>query len=105
LAKSIAKNLEIEYINLLRSNSQKAQKEMNYKERFKNIDYKLINDKTSLKGKSVIIVDDIVTTGSSMSSAAMLIRSLGAKRVLGATLGIAYRDDKLILDTSDRFIK
>ena len=41
----------------------------------------------NLKNKTVILVDDIVTTGSSMASASRLIFSQGAYQVIGICLG------------------
>ena len=43
-------------------------------------------------GKDVIIVDDIVTTGSSMGAAATLIRGLGCRKIYAAAVSIAYPD-------------
>ena len=92
LAHSLAKELGCEYMPLLTSKSKKAQKKLDREERITNaeFDFKRTPD---LKGKTVILVDDIVTTGASMGHAAMLIRSLGAKEVIGAALAIAYFDD------------
>ena len=39
-------------------------------------------------------MDDIVTSGASMGHAAMLIRGLGAKTIVGVVLGIAYSDER-----------
>jgi len=52
-----------------------------------NISYAL-----SLSGKKVMLIDDIVTTGTSMGSAATLLRGLGAKGIIGVCIAIAYRD-------------
>lgn len=104
LARKIGKILNIEYKRILTSKSEKSQKETSGTERRTNPNFSIIDDNLSLKGRDVIIVDDIVTTGSSLSSAGMLIRSLGARRIFGATLAIAYKDERIIFDTSDRFI-
>ena len=92
LAENISKRTGATYMNLLRSNVKTAQKEVYGKERENNVDFDVIND-ADLKGKTVIIVDDIVTTGSSMGAAAMLIRGLGAKCIIGATIAIAYKEN------------
>ena len=92
LAKSVAKRFGLEYVSLLKSNARREQKTLSFEERLKNIDFELTTDK-SLKGKSVIIVDDIITTGASVSAAATLIRSLGTRNIYGASLAIAYKDD------------
>lgn len=43
--------------------------------------------RASLDGETVILVDDICTTGSSLSAGAHLLRKAGASRVVGVTLG------------------
>ena len=94
LAENIAKCSGATYMNLLRSNVKIAQKEVYGKARETNIDFDIVRD-VDLKGKTVIVVDDIVTTGSSMGAAAMLIRGLGAKRIIGATIAIAYKENDI----------
>ena len=93
LAESVADLLELEYMPLLISKSKKAQKSVIGEARFSNaqFDYKSKKD-ISLNGYTVIIVDDIITTGASMSSCAMLIKAYKPTKVIGAALGIAYKD-------------
>ena len=91
LARALAKHFDAEYIPLLTSKSRKAQKSLEAVERFKNAEFRIKRD-IDLTGKNVIIVDDIITTGASMSKAAALIRSLGCKNILAATIAIAYKD-------------
>lgn len=43
--------------------------------------------RASLNGESVILLDDICTTGSSLSAGAYLLRNSGASRIVGVTLG------------------
>ena len=92
LAKNLANRLGAQYEKLLVSNVKIEQKKLHGESREINAKFSLINDSIDISGKTVIIIDDIVTTGSSMGAAAMLIHGLGAKRILGATLGIAYKD-------------
>lgn len=91
LSREVAKRLGAKYMPLLRSNSRKPQKSLEREERMKNADFSLISD-IDLGGKSIIIVDDIITTGASVSMAASLIRSLGARDITAACLAIAYKD-------------
>ena len=105
ISKKIAEKFGAEYRSLLISHSGKSQKTMKKEERLSNVDFALKDESISLSGKTVILVDDIVTTGTSMGVAAMLLRSLGTRKVFGASLAIAYRDDTLIFDTTDRFDK
>lgn len=91
LAKSIAKELGGEYISILKSKAKREQKTLETAERFKNADFYIVKD-IDLTGRDVIIIDDIITTGASVAKAASFIRSLGAKNIIAATLGIAYKD-------------
>lgn len=91
LAIEVAKKIGAKYENILVSNVKIEQKKLHGESRILNADFSVARD-IDLSGKTVIIVDDIVTSGSSMGGAAMLIRGQGAKKIYGAALGIAYRD-------------
>ena len=93
LAKRVGKILGIEYRCLLVSRAKKAQKKLYKYDRRRNAKfrYKRKNE-IDLSGKTVIIVDDIITTGASVGIAAAMIRALGTKKLIGASVGIAYKD-------------
>ena len=91
LARSLAKRVRATYIPFLASRAKRAQKSLEPLERFKNAEFYLTR-KRDLSSKTVIIVDDIITTGASIGKAASLIRSLGCKNIIAATLAIAYKD-------------
>ena len=91
LSQTVAKRLGAEYIPILKSNAKKEQKSLETADRFNNADFYIDRD-IDLTDRGVIIVDDIITTGASISKAASLIRSLGCKKIVAATLGIAYKD-------------
>lgn len=101
LALRVSKKLGIEYTEILKSRSKSPQKSVYGHERIENakFDYKCKKDYT-LKGKSVIIVDDIITTGASMSNCATLIRGLRPKRIIGACLGTAYKESRADFNSS-----
>ncbi len=101
LALSISKKLGIEYVELLKSKSKKSQKSVYGRERKENaqFDYKR-KDTASLKGKNIILVDDIVTTGASMTNCAALIKKLKPRRIIGACLGTAYKELYIDFDHS-----
>ena len=93
LAKAVSTRTGVEYIELLRSKAKESQKSVYGHARMENaiFDYKCRKD-VSLKGKRVILVDDIVTTGASMCNCATLIRGLGTRGIIGACLGTAYKE-------------
>ena len=83
---SVSKLSNVEYCNLLkRRRGSKAQKSLTAGERRKNIkDSVYLDNKTvsSIKGRTVILFDDVVTTGASMSACAQILKSAGAKNIL-----------------------
>ncbi len=92
IAKAISKKLSIPYVSVLKSKLKNAQKKTHGQKRFDNAEFDFIRRPDSVKGRRVIIVDDIVTTGASMGKCAMLVKSLGAKEVMGVAVAIAYKD-------------
>lgn len=105
LAKSLAKHFSAEYYQPIISISKRAQKKLTRNERLKNAKFIPKKNAVSLKEKSIILVDDIVTTGASMAACASVLKKLGAKKVIGATISIAYKDSYIPFDYSDRFSK
>lgn len=103
LAKSLAKRFSAEYYQPILSVSKRAQKKLTRSERLQNAKFKAKRKAQSLSGKSVILVDDIVTTGASMAACAKVLKKLGAKTVIGATLSIAYKDTYIPFEYGDRF--
>lgn len=94
LAKILSKELSIEYIPLLKSLAVRDQKQnKDRQERIANAKFDYLPNVPELKGKSVLLLDDIVTTGASLGTAATLIHGLGAKKIIGLTVAIAYKDD------------
>lgn len=91
LAREVAKRFRARYISLLASSAKRAQKSLETADRFKNAQFYIAKD-IDLTGKRVIIVDDIITSGASVGKAAALVRSLGCREIIAATLAIAYRD-------------
>ncbi len=93
LARSLARYFDCEYSAILVSRSKHAQKEARAKERIGNIifKYRKRNPK-ALDGRTVIIVDDVVTTGASIGTAASLIRALGAKKIAAVSIAATYKD-------------
>ncbi len=93
LARSIAKKLDIEYKQFLVAKAKNAQKTVQGAERIANAKFGYKQKPgEELKGTTVIIVDDIVTTGASMAGCASLIKALGVRKIIGAAVAIAYKD-------------
>lgn len=74
----------------------KQQRDLNSFERQLNMRsaYEVVNVESKINGKTVILVDDIVTTGSSMAACARLLYSEGAYAVMGVSLGLTEKNNK-----------
>lgn len=96
LSSRVARKLGAKYQKTLISRAKNEQKlSKNREERMKNARFDYLNKHIDLSGKTVVIVDDVVTTGASVSVAATLLKGAGAKRIIGASLAIAYNDNIL----------
>ena len=91
LAKTLGTILEIPVQSALHPRSKKTQKRLSAEDRKKNAAFSPRRG-VDLSGKRVLLVDDIVTTGATMGSAAMQIKGLGAKEIVGVCFAIAYKD-------------
>ena len=99
LARAVAKRLGAKYKKVLISKSKSEQKRAGSREeRLKNTEFRIKKKSIDLSGNNVILIDDIITTGASMSAAAMLLKGLGAKQIIGASLAIAYKDTQVFYD-------
>lgn len=89
IAKILAQNTGMRfYPNLLkRTKYMTPQTQLNRKERFKNVQSSFAaRKKLDLSGKTVIIFDDLVTSGATLDACAREIRKMGATRVCGFVL-------------------
>ncbi len=85
LARKLAEKFSLEEKDLLkRIKETKTQVKLRKKERAENIKGSFIL-KNEIAG-SVFLVDDVVTTGSTLLEAAKILKKKGAKRVIGLTL-------------------
>ncbi len=90
IAKKVAKNIEnLQYIPncLVKQKNTVAQSSLTKRQRIKNVKgvYKLQNEQM-LSNKSVVIFDDIYTTGSTVNECAKLLREANVKKILVLTL-------------------
>ena len=91
LARSVSKNLGIPYSELLRKVvNNKVQHKENARERKINVYgvYDLI-DGVDVNGKTVLLVDDVKTTGSTLNECAKMLKMHGAEKVFVVTFVIA----------------
>lgn len=84
LAHFIANYLDVDFLgNLLnRKHSNKNQVDLDHEDRLLNVADKIFfSEKYSVKNKTILLIDDIVTTGSTLSECAKVLKKHGAKRV------------------------
>lgn len=87
IAERMAENLGLARDNSLkRTRYKKPQTRLKKRERCENIKNSFVWKGGNLAGKNIILVDDVVTTGSTMNEAARALKQKGAKRVLGAAV-------------------
>ena len=93
LAKGIANRLNIPYNNCVhRWRETEVQSLLKRADRGKNTKGAFIADKTRVKNKNILLVDDVITTGATMNSCAEELRQKGAQRVVGVSF--AKRGDR-----------
>ena len=104
LSRATAKLLGANYQDLLISKAKKLQKKTkSTAERISNADYVIKHKRRDLSGKKIILIDDIVTTGASLGACAVQLKIAGAGKIVGASVGITYKDKYIPFDTNDRF--
>ncbi|OHA47682.1 MAG: hypothetical protein A2806_03645 [Candidatus Terrybacteria bacterium RIFCSPHIGHO2_01_FULL_48_17] len=83
LAEEIASRLETDYTEVLtRRKETKQQAKMSREQRYENLRNAFaINDRQAILGKSILLVDDVITTGATIREAAQTLRREGAKEI------------------------
>lgn len=100
LAKYASKALKIPvlYGALAKDNNCKIQHHLNFNERWRNTQNAFwLSDKFDsdiLSGKTILLIDDICTTGATLNSCSNVLKAAGAKSVYAATVAISARQIK-----------
>lgn len=97
IAKALSRQTGIKLSKCLRRRFfTREEKKLNRVERLLNMDSAFCLDGKSgdVEGKTVILVDDIVTTGSGMAAASKLVLSAGAYDIIGLCVGYTDKNDK-----------
>lgn len=79
--KAIYESLKLKELPILKKKTAHKQSDQSFKGRRSIKDVLEIDNKISLKGKKILIVDDIMTTGSTLLTSIELLKSVGAKRI------------------------
>lgn len=88
LAEGLSRNLNLKLLEILqRTKETKSQFGLNLKERKENLkDAFILNTKYLIPNTNIFLVDDILTTGSTLLEAGKILKKNGAKKVWGLTL-------------------
>ncbi len=89
LAKELGKRFKILVKDVLkRTRDTKTQVGLSNVQRKGNIKdaFKILNPNSSILNPNILLVDDVVTTGSTLKEAARVLKKAGVKRVIGLTL-------------------
>lgn len=84
LARRISEKTGIELANVFISRGKKAQKTLNKEQRMINaeLNYDIVPEIYDFRGKTAVIVDDIITSGSSIGVCGGMLMGAGADRVI-----------------------
>ena len=89
LAKGLAQELNLPYREILvRRRETKAQSRLSREERLRNVQgcFSLLSPPVALQGKRILMVDDVLTTGATMTESSRVLLAGGAMKVFGLTL-------------------
>lgn len=97
LAKCIADSIGVPLADdlLIKIYETKNQHDCNYFERKGNLFGVFdVNPKYNVEGKNILIVDDIITSGITLSECAKMLRLYGAQHIYSIAAAIKYNDEK-----------
>ena len=79
--------LKADYNVLVRQKNITAQMKLKRRDRLKNVHGAFaIKNEQVIKGKNILLVDDVITTSATLNEAAIVLKKAGAKRVVGLVL-------------------
>lgn len=87
LCRKLSEILNIPYENaIVKTRETRGQKQLSRAERVRNLDNCFRANRKSVGGKTVLIVDDIMTTGLTLESVCKALKKAGARKVYAATV-------------------
>lgn len=97
IAENLAKLLcaKADFSILYRVKENTSQVSLSAQERQKNIENSfIVQNKKEVKGKTILVIDDVLTTGATMNECAKMLKKAGAKSVIGLTFANTTRKPK-----------
>ena len=94
--KRLPKQVELADEVLVRQRATISQVGLTREQRIENMrDAFRVRDRKQVRGRFVILVDDVMTTGTTLSECARVLKKAGAERVLAATVARAFQGKSL----------
>ena len=93
----ILKFNDLPYLNLLKKDKDIKQSSLSKEEREQEKNLFSLNETIDLSNKKICLIDDVITTGSSMRQALRLIRFLKPKKITFLALSHLYIKKKLVV--------
>jgi ComF family protein len=91
-AKRLTQRLELATGVLVRQRATISQVGLTREQRIENVrDAFRVRERKRVRGRVVILVDDVMTTGTTLSECARVLNKAGAERVLAATVARAFQ--------------
>jgi len=103
VARSLAKNADLNFLPFLlkKKFSFYRQALSSRKERLKNINGIFsINEKYNITGKSILLVDDTITTGATVNECSRILLQAGAKSVFVLTFAKSTKDEEIFASSN-----
>lgn len=92
LADAVAKESGVKHDPFVLKRVKMTEKQSSRSKRFENVKKAFTFNKGDVKGKTVVVVDDVTTTGATFNACAAVLRAAGAKEVRLLTFAKAVRD-------------
>ena len=89
--KEIYKHLHLKTLDILYKEGEYKQSSHHAKDRYKIQEHLNIKDTSKIKGKNILIVDDVVTTGSTLRNAIKLIKKGSPRKIKIMTIAMTIR--------------
>ena len=89
LCRGLARTISVPILSklLVRRRNTRSQTRLNAQERQENVGGAFsVHRPESVRGKNVLLVDDVCTTGATMSSCAAVLKEAGARQIVGVAL-------------------
>ncbi len=94
--KKVPQRLELATSILVRQRATISQVGLTREQRLENMrDAFRVHDRQRVRRRTVILVDDVMTTGTTLSECARVLKKAGAERVLAATVARAFQGGSL----------